>query len=361
MTACTFKFHVLGLWVNHNFFLKFTTRILWKKPLQLLVINRGDLNFCVHSRPNGGGCYRPLCGVQGVRGIEKRGLHACAFKDWGAWTACVERGDCARDQASSVLGFTSGQRYTVHVTIVLGVHSVSGFSSFTLKPWPWIERKLLGKQLQQTRQTAYTLDRLPRLTGQEWRHERPSGGLRLPFRQCPLCTDLAGLGVLGYRQPVLFCKDERPHTCTSRKYSNAVTAQHPLQVRSDFKYVIVCQMYVFYGAVGRKKKVKHTNVTSDEMIQHKAHGISFQENERHDQSRDKNTSLNTWCLTWLGTTIIEQVREHSVLWATVDGELKWQLHIFCLFFAWLLNMDIVCRKLFFKDSLLEQINCTSIM
>ena len=42
----------------------------------------------------------------------------------------MERGDCARDQASSVLGFTSGQRYTVHVTIVLGVHSVSGFSSF---------------------------------------------------------------------------------------------------------------------------------------------------------------------------------------------------------------------------------------
>lgn len=50
-------------------------------------------------------------------------------------------------------------------------------------------------------------------------------------------------------------------------------------------------MYVFYGAVGRKKKVKHTNVTSDEMVQHQADGISFQEIERHDQSRDKKHQL----------------------------------------------------------------------
>ena len=52
-------------------------------------------------------------------------------------------------------------------------------------------------------------------------------------------------------------------------------------------------MYVFYGAADPKNKVKHMNVTSDQMVQHKAHGISFQENKRHDQSQDKNTSLNT--------------------------------------------------------------------
>ena len=309
MTAYTFQFHVLGLWVNHILiFFIYLPFAFCERTFYNSWSSTEDLNFCVHSHPQGGGCYRPLSRVQGVRGIEKRGLHAYAFKDWGTWTACVERGDCARGQASSVLGFTSSQRYTACTRDdrARGPQCIE-FHQLFVETLPWTERKLLGKQLQQTRQTAYTLDRLPPLTGQEWRHERPQGGLRLPFRQWPLCIDLAGLGVLGYRQPVLFCKDERPHTCTSRKYPNSITAQHPLQVRSDFKYVIVCQMYVFYGAADPKNKVKHMNVTSDQMVQHKAHGISFQENKRHDQSQDKNTSLNTWCLTWLGTNTIKHL------------------------------------------------------
>lgn len=64
--------------------------------------------------------------------------------------------------------------------------------------------------------------------------------------------------------------------------------------------------------------------------------------------------------TCLGTNIIKhlmlnltrykyyyQVREHSVLWATVDGKLKWQLHIFvCFMLDYLDSVDIDCRKLF---------------
>ena len=71
----------------------------------------------------------------------------------------------------------------------------------------------------------------------------------------------------------------------------------------------------------------------------------------------------------LGTNIIEQVREHSVLGITIDKELKWQPHIdnICkqvarnLFLLVQLRkyVDIDCRKLFFNAHLMAHINYAS--